>query len=251
MEDKSIKDFDRAIEQAMNEHAVAPPFGAWNRIAAELDAPVAAPIAAGRAFPVAAVGGFVAGALFLGSVVAGVLIYNGNQLDNITQPVAGTTNTPVTTTVSETTTATPVATGLNNVAEANEVAIAAVMPQVSKKAVAVKAAPVAAAENETKVLANNNDVAVPQVRIAKNTNPVSTPYYFPPVDITMDEQPIQKNAVAEEMEAVEEETSSKPAGNTEVRKRSSSSSYGNFRGIKFKKKRSKFTYGRIISTKKH
>lgn len=252
MEDKSIKDFDRAIEQAMNEHAVPPPFGAWNRIAAELDAPVAAaPIV--RPFPIAAVGGFVAGALFLGGVVAGVLVYNGNNLNNITYPVASNVVAPA---VSETTYAAPaVSETANTVTESNM--IAAVLPsQQPSKAIAVKTvAADKASDSKVATLENNNDVAVPQVNVANNASNVTTPYYFPPVDITMDEQPVQKNAVPAKSTAIAKETNAtKPAAtstSSEVKKRSSSSSSSNFRGIKFKKKRSKFTYGRIISTKKH
>jgi hypothetical protein len=49
--EQKIKNFDRHIEKMMNESSVAPPFGAWNRIAAELDA---MPIVAGEAAEVVA-----------------------------------------------------------------------------------------------------------------------------------------------------------------------------------------------------
>ena len=43
--EKDTKHFDRKIEQMMNEHTVAPPFGMWNRIATEV-ASEALPVAA-------------------------------------------------------------------------------------------------------------------------------------------------------------------------------------------------------------
>lgn len=250
MEEKSIKDFDRAIEQAMNESAVPPPFGAWNRIAAQLDAPAAAPIAAASTFPRAAVGGFVAGALLIGSIITGVLVYNGNTTQNITQPLAS--NQP---TVNEAQVTAPVVAEQDNVAaESNttELTTIAAIQTTQKevvKPIAVKSTTVTAKAAEKKnVLANNNDVAVPEIKVA-NHAASTAPYYFPPVDITMDEQPQQSAAP---VNAITSKETSAKLPTTESKKRISSSSSGSdFHGIKFKKKRkTKFTYGRIVSTKK-
>lgn len=48
MEDIKIKEFDRAIEKMMNESSVAPPYGLWNRVSAQLGAqPGPAPASTG------------------------------------------------------------------------------------------------------------------------------------------------------------------------------------------------------------
>lgn len=246
MEDKSIKDFDRAIEQMMNEHAVTPPFGAWNRIAAELDAPVAAPVAPGRTVPVAAIGGFVAGALLIGGIVAGVLVYNGNSLNNITYPIASNTQPQVAT---ETTLVAPVVEQEDNIAtESNEGELKTIAA-LSANTQATKANTAPKVVEHTKTLTNNNDVAVPEVAVGNNANMVSMPYYFPPIDISVDSQAEQQNAAPA---AKPKETIAKSSTSTsEVKKRNSSPSV-EFRGVKFKKKKkSKFTYGSIIRAKKH
>lgn len=36
--EQEIKNFDRTIEESMNNFSAQPPFGMWNRISAELDA---------------------------------------------------------------------------------------------------------------------------------------------------------------------------------------------------------------------
>lgn len=90
MEEKMIKEFDRSIEQIMNQHAVAPPFGAWNRIAAELDKTVpSAPPVAPR-IPKSAWIGFVSGASLIATLVGGALIYNNySSQPKITFPIEG------------------------------------------------------------------------------------------------------------------------------------------------------------------
>ena len=258
MEDKMIKDFDRAIEQMMNENAVAPPFGAWNRIAAELNTPAAAPVAARRALPVAAIGGFVAGALLIGGLVAGALIYNGNSLNNITYPstVANSNNVSV---ASETTTVQPSAEVTNTiqqsstvVAESNKPTMAVLASEAAADKQTKKDATVVAADNKL-ALSNNNDVAVPEVKLkASSTSIISMPYYFPAIDVANDSQ-TTASADADDMEEYEHDADVAKTGtkqSSEVKRRSSSSS--DFRGVKFKKKKKKsFTYGSIVRAKKH
>ena len=53
--DQKIKNFDRTIEQKLNEAEVAPPFGMWNRISGELDVAETLPTAAAAVAPIAAV----------------------------------------------------------------------------------------------------------------------------------------------------------------------------------------------------
>lgn len=260
MEDKMIKDFDRAIEQMMNENAVTPPFGAWNRIAAELNTPAAAPVAARRALPVAAIGGFVAGALLIGGVVAGVLVYNGKTLDNITYPAATTDNTVATSTSGQFIAANVIEPQDNIATESNVASLAAevvaTQPKVNVNSNVEKkpgAATITEATANTPVLSNNNDVAVPDVKVANKANMVSMPYFFPPIDINNEDTAAETEADLEEADAKNETTSKIAAPVSDVKKRtSSSSSSTEFRGVKFKKKkRSKFTYGSIIRAKKH
>lgn len=246
-----IKDFDRSIEQMMNEHAVPPPFGAWNRIAAGLDAPVAA--APRRVVPVAAIGGFVAGAMLIGGLVAGALVYNGNNLNNITYPATvaanNTTasNTQILSPAAQVTTAQQVGT-VNQVAEKSNVqALVAVAAdkQTGKTAVTLTSS------NGKTALSNNNDVAVPEVKLKANANMVSMPYYFPAIDVANDTQAMASaNDEDGDDEVAVSKANAKPAGSSEIKRRSSSSS--DFRGVKFKKKKRKsFTYGNIVRTKKH
>src|SRR4051812_37984037 len=78
--DQKIKDFDRRIEQMMNENAVAPPFGMWNRISADLDAealPIATPPAS--AIPGRAMVGMFAGALILGATLVTAYLVNNTK----------------------------------------------------------------------------------------------------------------------------------------------------------------------------
>jgi hypothetical protein len=98
--DQKIKNFDRSIEQMMNEHQVAPPFGMWNRISSELEAtpvPVAAaaPVVTSL-IPKRSMAAIIAGVLIIGaSVATGYMVHavlnNKNQVQANTTPV----NAPV------------------------------------------------------------------------------------------------------------------------------------------------------------
>ena len=101
----NTKNFDRGIEQMMNEHEVAPPFGAWNRISSELDAMPA--IAAGAApvvtslIPKRALTGIIAAALVIGAtMVTGYFVNNSTHTTKaLNAPLA---NTSVATTTKST-----------------------------------------------------------------------------------------------------------------------------------------------------
>ena len=105
--EQNIKNFDRGIEQKMNEHEVAPPFGMWNRISSELDAmPIAAaaPIATSL-IPKRAMMGIIATALVIGTaMITGYLV--SSSLNKNT--VAPTGNTSIEATTKSATSTAPV-----------------------------------------------------------------------------------------------------------------------------------------------
>ena len=102
--EQKIKNFDRSVEQMMNEHEVAPPFGMWNRISADLEAmPVAAtaPVVTSL-IPKRAMMGIIASALIIGTaVITGYLVSSSNPAKTSIAPVA---NTQIETSVKPTTT---------------------------------------------------------------------------------------------------------------------------------------------------
>lgn len=235
MEDKAIKDFDRHIEGMMNEHSVAPPFGAWNRIAAELDATtVAAPVATPRAplFNTGTILGFVSGALMIGTMVTGWFVYNnynsnlqtdkgllsGIETSNAKEAVKAETATVI---VSD------------EVAPVTEAKTFAVTKTPKKKDTGVVAASV-------KVVAPEVEAATVKLTTDKEKE-AGEAYYFPPVDIDMPESKTTANnavTVVKEEQKIE-------LPKIEVKKTSGSSER-----VKFKKRKpAKWNYGRLNRTR--
>lgn len=246
MEDNSVKNFDRSIEQMMNEHSVAPPFGAWNRIAAELDAaPVAitTPTSAPVSYPFFHTGtvmGFVSGALMIGAMVTGWLLYqNYTSVTNTTPEVLN---------VSE---------SVTNTAEPSVVAPVVVEakteprkyePAILVSAVNSKQKKETAPEVYT-VKLTENEVAAPIVKLpVDKQKSTEEAYYFPPVDINIPESKLTANEVAANVEDQEESADADEAARlVEVKKVASNSSTAK---VKFKKKRSAgWNYGKINRTK--
>lgn len=235
MEDKAIKDFDRSIESMMNEHSVAPPFGAWNRIAGELDAiPAAATAIPGRSplFNTGTVVGFVSGALMIGSMVTGWLVYNNYNAEQTDKNLAVVTQNEV----SKGLNFAPAKTGevqtITPIVEAKTVSIAKAITKQDKSVT----------ENTSvKVIAT--DVAAPTVKVpVDKEKQAGEAYYFPPVDIDVPDNKIQNTNNATTV--VKEEIKTEPA-KIEVKKSSSSGDR-----VKFKKKKpAKWNYGRLNRTK--
>ena len=242
--DQKMKRFDRNIEQMMNESEVAPPFGMWNRISAQLDAEIAAvPPPAASPIPQRALYGFIAGALIIGaSLITAYVVNESNKQDKLTAAKA----LPATTvTVADKTTesTTPV------MQTTQSLPVAAVVEQATKtiarktsKPVAM-AAPATEAVEETKheakaeqaiSLPAHAEVLVPNHLVAENNvAAVSEPYFFPAVDnITVPETKTEKQVTV--------------AKTTKSEKSIFSSS--DAPRIKFRpKKHRSFSYGKIIS----
>lgn len=238
-----LKDFDRHIEQLMNESSVTPPFGAWNRIAAELDAaPIANPTTGSAAGSVAqpllnagTVFGFISGALLIGTAVTGWLLYNNynNNPASTIPPVNTTTHTEeVITTPTQTATTEIIA------QKPVEVKTTRITTGVTKTTNVVT-------PKTTPIPQNNEEVAAPTIKLPmdKEKN-VNETYYFPPVDINTGNETLQNTAPVFENDKKHDE-----ADEAKITKRVSQSSSSGER-IKFKKKRkTNWTYGRLNRTK--
>jgi len=232
--DKKMKNFDRNIEQMMNEHEVAPPFGMWNRISAQLDAEtIVAPAAANTPVPKRIIGGFIAGALLIGATLLTAYLVNNTTTKKA--PVAAALTT---TTVSET----PAV----NIAPAITEAIPVAMKETKRVARISKAKTIAkpAAEKlitaEEKTVAMNTlpanaEVLIPTVS-AENSSAAEA-YYFPAVDNLNDKKVEEKAVVAPVKKVVIK---------SDERERETVSN-----NIKFRpKKHRSFSYGRIIHKSK-
>ena len=173
----------------MNEHQVAPPFGMWNRISAELDAEATpVPVSVNSPIPQRAILGFIAGALLIGaSLVTAYLVDNSSNKQS--QPTGGialnTHQTPAFTPVN---TEAPVV-----VAPKQEVKLAVRSSKPRSIAKPVEENVVAPAETVStpaQTLPTNTEVSVPSQNIAQN-NGVSEPYYFPAIDVNTPETKTQ------------------------------------------------------------
>jgi hypothetical protein len=264
MEEKSIKDFDRTIEQAMNEYSVAPPFGMWNRISAELGNPEGAVVAPKptTALPKGLLAGFIAGALVIGSTITGILVYNGNN--NL--PAVSNGNTPILQQIDNTqgvvnANSTPPAI-INNTTTENNTTIVDEEPVVPKVKTMVITALTTKASNPVKqanatvahidtnpmgvnAMSNNNDVAVPQIAVGNKATSTDA-YYFPPVDINIPGEKVDAKSTADnnDNDAVD-------VKNNDTKKVISRSSSSSPERIKFKKRRrTHYTYPTIVRRKR-
>ncbi len=231
--DQKIKNFDRNIEQMMNENSVAPPFGMWNRISAELGSE-ALPIAAAAPaslMPKRAIVGFMAAAIILGVSLTAYLITTNSTEE---KPIAAQLTTPQVT-IQEQVIAEP----QHLVVKAAPSAMAAKKTDALRQIVAeTKKHEIVTAQYQPEI----TEVAVPNQLIAQNTL-ATDPYYFPPVDVVVQET----NKV---VEATVIEARLTPPAEAEIKmvekKIRPTSSSSSDKRIKFKKKRSgSFTYGRL------
>ncbi|HLP49581.1 MAG TPA: hypothetical protein VK154_01790 [Chitinophagales bacterium] len=237
--DQKMKNFDRGIEQMMNESAVAPPFGMWNRISAQLDAEVAvAAKPAASPVPQRSLTGMVIGALIIGASLVTAYVVNSTDNNN-NRPSAITATAPV---VVAPAIATPVTTPAISqqqpvlVSEVKPTAIRSSKPKTIAKPVEEK---VTIAEETASVsathYANDIDLLIPVMPVSANTATNDT-YFFPAVDsYTGEGNKTENKAIAKVVKtekAVEREvtTSSEPR-------------------IKFRpKKHNKHSYGKINRT---
>ncbi|MBP7390021.1 MAG: hypothetical protein KA841_06430 [Chitinophagales bacterium] len=241
--DQKMKRFDRNIEQMMNESEVAPPFGMWNRISAQLDAEIAAvPPPAASPIPQRALYGFIAGALIIGaSLITAYMVNESNKQDKLTAAKASASTVTVTDKNTENTTPVMQVTQSQPVVAMVEQATKTIARKKSKPV--AMAAPATEAVEETKheakaeqaiSLPAHAEVLVPNHQVAENNvAAVSEPYFFPAVDnITVPETKTEKQVTV--------------AKTTKSEKSIFSSS--DAPRIKFRpKKHRSFSYGKIIS----
>lgn len=233
--DEKIKNFDRSIEKMMNETAVTPPFGMWNRISAGLDAEVlpvaaAAPLAVAPKRPVVAL---VTGALILGgSLLMAYLISNKTLLQEEATSEVPETIVPY------------IEHAEPEVVIINEVQPAVIPAAVIKRTVVAKPVVTEVVKEETPVVQNYagnnyNEVAVPDQMQAQSTGTVADTYYFPPVDAN---SAIAANAESKAKAIDEEEDGQQEVTEKKTKVYSSSRE----KKLRPKKKRTGgFTYGRI------
>ncbi len=246
MDDKNIKDFDRYIEQSMNENFVEPPFGMWNRISAELGhTPVEeVPPVANPMLPKAILVGFVAGALVIGSLITGWIVYNGHSVNSTTSE---TSVYHYNGKQQNLTKSAEVAT--ENIREEVVVAPPATIEpiNISAKTVAVATIKTLNSEKSLRNSITSGDVPVPTQKLPiDKESKVQEPYYFPPVDIDVPATDSHSQIASDnELDNQDLEESK----DNDSKKLISSS--GEQR-IKFRKKRkSSWNYPHIIRTKKN
>jgi hypothetical protein len=231
--DQKIKNFDRSIEQMMNENSVAPPFGMWNRISAELDAEVLPPVSSpASVIPGRAMIGFFAGALILGGTMVTAYLLNNKTA----APQQIVSQEPVVVNMPEKEKVEPVI-----IAESPK---ASIVSETKKSLVAKPAVSQIAEEKQvvTEPYTTYQEVAVPNQTNAESASASLDPYYFPPVDIDAPE--VNKAPVA----ASKETTVCKPAEEETkvVEKKVKVQSQTSEKKLKFKKRRSGgFTYGHL------
>jgi len=250
--EQKIKNFDRGIEQMMNEHEVAPPFGMWNRISSELEAmPVAAAAApvVTSLIPKRAIVGIIAAALVIGAtVITGYLVNSSLNSKGVNTQIAASVQPVHVSHVQQQTQA--VKNDVTPLAKAKVSAMhnVAVTPVQSTLQVAQQVKPVinqqvtaisdVNANNTSLAISNaSTDVPTPIEPIAQNTE--AQTYYFPPIDVNTPEK------VKTESESTV--TVKKPvltAAVTEADK----DDRGGVSKFKFRmhNKKKKFTYGNII-----
>jgi hypothetical protein len=250
--DQKMKRFDSNIEQMMNESEVAPPFGMWNRISAQLDAEVAAvPPPASSPIPQRSVYGFIAGALLIGASLVTAYVLNDKASN---EEPSGKTAAVVTTKTnkvnSSASTILPAVSKMEQPAILTASAevkhdnkIATSTPKTSKPAALVVAATEAnkneiATANQQNKLPLHTDVAVPSNNVVAEGNTNNEPYYFPAVDNISVAPAKTETAVAT--------TKVTKTEKTEEKERIFSASNDAPR-IKFRpKKHRSFSYGKII-----
>jgi hypothetical protein len=202
--EQKIKNFDRGIEQMMNEHEVAPPFGMWNRIAGELEAmPVAAaaPVATSL-IPKRAMIGIIATALILGTATLTGYLVNSSTNTNRANTIAPAVNTQIESSVKPAST-NPV--NQQTIAVKNDVVASNPTTPKAKAHHTTASNPVQATlqvaqqvnptinqpvVSPVNVIANNAnaDVPTPIAPIQQNVSEETQTYFFPPIDVNTPEK---------------------------------------------------------------
>lgn len=229
-----MKNFDRNIEQMMNEHEVTPPFGMWNRISAELDKEVAqVPVSVNSPIPQRTIFGFIAGALLISaSMMTAYLVndYSKKEKAVIVNNVVVDKTINTTPVVSETPT---IIFRENTKQIARYSKPISITKPVEERIVAQAKTPT----TPVQILPTNTEVSVPAQFIAENSGG-SEPYYFPAIDMNS-----PKTEATPITKAVKVDTKNPDDNDREI-------SSNDFPKIKFRpKKHRSFSYGKIIRRK--
>ncbi len=237
-----IKNFDRTIEHMMNESAVAPPFGMWNRISADLDAAEATAASTATPAPKRALTGMMIGVLVIGASL--VTAYLLNTPDNNQLTIANTVQQPTAiTTMPEQQVIAPVEKAVVTLPLASSKPITKRNVQPLAKAETPAETKKAPVEQNIFIPTNNTvpndiEVLVPMVAVDQNKTTVTDAYYFPAVDMYTGENKMKesKNAAVAKLARTEKTTETEVSASTAPR-------------IKFRpKKHGKYNYGKINRT---
>jgi hypothetical protein len=238
--EQDIKNFDRNIEKLMNEHEVAPPFGMWNRISAELDAtPVAATTAPTSVISKRVIGGFIAGVLIMGvTAVTTYLVTTNMNHERDIHPIV--TLSPLVKEQAQTASVKQSDPILVKTSPSRQYAVntpvgSAVRTTITPKEMAPVKENTEANKNQSELTDLTVDVPAPLQPVSQATD-VNRTYYFPPVDMNFPEKsPSEKIAHATiKTDDAESDKKGKILTSSEQK-------------IKFHPpKRRKFKYGRII-----
>lgn len=235
-----MKNFDRKIEQMMNESEVAPPFGMWNRIAAELETEATvAPVSVNSPIPQRSMFGFIAGALLISASLLSAYLVNEYAKEESTVSLSSAVATkPINVT---TTTEIPTLIFREEAKHVTRIAKSkSVVQPVSEKLTAHKEIATALVEKTPPLL---TEVSVPNQPIAQNSA-VTEQYYFPAIDINTRNNKVEEKATASIAKAAKSDAKVKDDDDQEV------SSYEPPR-IKFRpRKHRSFSYGKIIRSGK-
>ena len=233
--DQKMKNFDRSIEKMMNEHEVAPPFGMWNRIAAELETSATPiPVFVNSPIPQRSVYGFIAVALLISaSLLTAYLVNNSTKEETTPVTKALATKAAI---------AAPVITEIPTLVFREET-----KPTVSTsqtKAAKPFGGKTIATQNPTTITAQLpvTEVLVPSQEVVHN-NTVTEPYFFPAIDAITPQAKVEEKATASVTKTAKKISKSIDDDNREI-------SFNDMPKIKFRpKKHRTFTYGKIIRKK--
>ena len=231
-----MKNFNRRIEQMMNETAVTPPYVMWNRISSELPSEITPPVAAPTSvIPGRAIISLVAGSMIVGATLLTNYLFNK---DVVVHPKSFNQAESAT----------------NISAQKNVETIVALETKRSNSISSIKRSldfkPVLMRKMEKPIMdrehfQNNLDVVVPNQKVTESAVTNDT-YYFPPVDIDV---PEAKNTESASIATKPDKPNEDETKLTEKRIRPAL--FGGEKRIKFRKRRVRdFSFGRINRLKR-
>ena len=205
--EQKIKNFDRSIEQMMNEHQVTPPFGMWNRISSELETmpeavAAAAPVVSASLIPKRALAGIIAVALVVGSAaITGYLVYSPLNNNNTTKSSGLNAQITATTKTVSSANTTEQTVSVKNAANPSNISMAKVKVKhlvasnpVQSTIQAAQQVKPAVYQNENAGINNaalenaNTDVPTPIESNVQNITEETQTYFFPPIDVNTPEK---------------------------------------------------------------